>query len=87
MHGPGHQSETTEYVWRAVKPSPDERQEMLEDMVQRHYLHNASGKVTLVRALPENVRQEKIQLMKRNIEYSMKMLKILGAPVLEPFVF
>lgn len=87
MHGPGHQSETEEYVWREKKPSPNERQEMFENMAERHYLNNASGKVTLVKVLPEKVRQEKIRYCKLSIEHDMKMLKILGAPVLEPFVF
>ena len=86
-HGGGHQSYTEEYVWRTQRPPAYEREEMWKDMVNRNYLSNALGGVRLVRKLPEEVRLEKIERFKREIVYSMEMLKILGAPVLEPFVF
>lgn len=86
-HGGGHQSYTEEFVWRNERPSKDERKYMWEEMVDGNRMNNAIGGVRLVRALPEKVRTQKIENYKRKIEASMKMLKILGAPMLEPFIF
>lgn len=87
MHGPGHQSETEEYVWRIKRPCWNERDEMFKSFCESNYLRNAIGDVKLAQELPEKVRLEKIEWFKREIVYAQKMLKILGAPVLEPFVF
>jgi len=86
-HGSGHMGYTEEYMWQDERPSRGERESIWEWLVDKNNLHNARGGVTLVRELPEKVRLEKIADYKGCIERDMKMLKILGAPVLEPFVF
>jgi len=86
-HGGGHMGYTEEFVWRDERPSKDEREYMWNDMVEGNHMNNASGGVNLVRVLPEKARLEKVERYKSQIVCAQKMLKILGAPVLEPFVF
>jgi len=86
-HGGGHQGYTEEFVWRDERPSKDEREYMWNEMIEGNRMNNAIGSVKLVRVLPEKVRLEKIERCKGQIVHAQAMLKILGAPVLEPFVF
>lgn len=78
MHGGGHQGDSEHYVWRPRRPSANEREEMWKEWVDRSYLHNAKGGVTLVRKLPEKVRQEKIEDYRRTIKHAQEMLGVLG---------
>jgi len=80
-YGPGSQGTDITYLWYGsdAPPSDDEKREWCHDRVHDLYTDNATSRVFLVDELPEDVRQEKIEMYRDRAKGAVAMLKILKA--------
>jgi hypothetical protein len=81
QHGPGHQGYLVAYYWIEGSPDKDDLKERWEDFTC--VMEDPVGHATKVKALPEDVRQQKINHYRFSMERAMKMLKILKAEIKE----
>ena len=80
MYGAGHQGHRVEYEWREGEVTKIDKQEMVDDLVNRIGTNQAIGKVRRVKNLPEEVRLNKINQELHRIKRAEYMLRVLEKP-------
>lgn len=78
-HGPGHQSSDEEYRWYDGKMDEALKREIWEDWCADLRLDWPIGDMKLVRKLPQEVRERKIEQYRWTMENAKEMLSVLGA--------
>lgn len=74
-HGPGHQSSTEDYFWADKVLSKEEKEDHFNEFCD--WMHDAIGKINMVKTLPSKVREIKIWANKSKIERANEILKVL----------